>query len=166
MLIILEGCDGVGKTTLANMLKSALDDAEIIHCNVDTPNTYDFFKRIVQAAGKKNIIADRFCYGQFVYNEEEDRPLSYVSNDTGDVYDNPYHGLHKLETYMIDLPYSVKLVYVYCDPETAAQRIIERDGDDFEEVGGITRLDTIKAIMHGYENLWTKTLLQPIYYKT
>ena len=163
MLIILEGCDGVGKTTLANMLKSTLDDAEIIHCNVDTPNDYDFFKRIVQAAGKKNIIADRFCYGQFVYNEEEDRPLSY---DAGDIYDNPYHGLHKLETYMIDLPYSVKLIYVYTDPETACQRVIDRDGDEFEEVGGHTMLDTIKAIMHSYEHLWTKTLLQPIYYRT
>lgn len=164
MLIILEGCDGVGKTTLANMLHSMLDESEIIHCNTETPNDFEFFKRIVQAASKKHIIADRFCYGQFVYQEEDDRPLNWDKGEQ-EFYDG-YSRLHALETYMLDKPYPIKLIYVYTDPETACKRIIERDGDEFEEIGGYTMLDTVTALMKGYERLWTKSLLQPIYFKT
>lgn len=77
MLIVLEGCDGTGKTTLAKLLSAVLN-AEIIHCSTRTKNDLNFFCDIIDAAKTKNIIADRFCYGQFVYQAENERPLNGV----------------------------------------------------------------------------------------
>lgn len=74
MLIVLEGCDGTGKTTLATFL-SKLCNAEIVHCSTHTCNDYFFFMDIIQQSRERNIIADRWCYGQFVYQEEGERPL-------------------------------------------------------------------------------------------
>lgn len=76
MLVVLEGCDGAGKTTVAKQLQAILPDAEIIHCTTSTPNNYGFFKDIIEASKNRNIIADRFCYGQFVYQDPNDRQLS------------------------------------------------------------------------------------------
>lgn len=76
MLFVLEGCDGSGKTTVANHLKSILPDAEIVHCTTDTPNDYEFFKNIIVASQSRHIIADRFCYGQFIYQAPKERHLS------------------------------------------------------------------------------------------
>lgn len=75
MLIILEGCDGTGKSTIAKRLASVLN-AEVIHCNTKTPNDYDFFSEIIYQSRERNIIADRFMYGQFVYQEENQRNLT------------------------------------------------------------------------------------------
>lgn len=76
MLIVLEGCDGSGKTTIAKKLQNILPDAEIIHCTRETPNTYEFFQGLIIASKDRNIIADRFCYGQFVYQTDTERNLS------------------------------------------------------------------------------------------
>ena len=76
MLIVLEGCDGSGKTTVANHLKNILPNAEIVHCTTDTPNNYEFFIRLIEAGDTRNIIADRFCYGQFVYQTPGERHLT------------------------------------------------------------------------------------------
>ena len=76
MLYVLEGCDGAGKTTVAKHLKNILPDAEIIHCTRETPNDYRFFRTIIDSAENRNIIADRFCYGQFVYQTEAERHLT------------------------------------------------------------------------------------------
>lgn len=76
MLFVLEGCDGSGKTTVAHHLKNILPDAEIVHCTTDTPNDYEFFMRLIESSDTRHIIADRFCYGQFIYQTEEERHLS------------------------------------------------------------------------------------------
>jgi thymidylate kinase len=76
MLFVLEGCDGSGKTTVATNLKNILPGAEIVHCTTDTPNDFDFFMRLIRAARDRHIIADRFCYGQFVYQTAEERHLT------------------------------------------------------------------------------------------
>lgn len=76
MLFVLEGCDGSGKTTVARHIKNILPNAEIVHCTRETPNDYDFFFRILQASKTRDIIADRFCYGQFVYQNADERHLT------------------------------------------------------------------------------------------
>lgn len=63
MKIILEGCDGTGKTTLAKILadKYGLD---ICHCTQDDPGDYDFYRQTVR---KENVIWDRHTLGELIY---------------------------------------------------------------------------------------------------
>lgn len=65
MKIILEGCDGTGKTTLAKLLsyKYGLD---ICHCTQTDPADYDFYR---QTARKENVIWDRHTIGELIYPE-------------------------------------------------------------------------------------------------
>lgn len=81
MLIILEGCDGAGKSTVAKKLADILN-AEIIHCSMFSNNDKEFFEKIIDASCNRNIIADRFMYGQFVYQAKEERKLQFT-----DLYD-------------------------------------------------------------------------------
>lgn len=111
MLVILEGCDGSGKSTLARSLAKVLG-AEIIHCTSTTPNDKKFFEGIIEASKTRNIIADRFCYGQFVYQKEKDRPLGSFQN------------LHRLETKMLKA--GVRVVYVEAPLEEIEKRLNDR----------------------------------------
>lgn len=74
MLIVLEGCDGTGKTTLAKLLQTCYN-MEYIHCTAETPNDYEFFADIIKRSAKEDIVCDRFFWGQFVYQEYHERPL-------------------------------------------------------------------------------------------
>ena len=152
MLIILEGCDGVGKTTLAELLKSTINGSTIIHCNRETPNDMKFFKDIICAADGGTIIADRFCYGQFVYQNDDERPLNYDPDECE--WYTGYKRLHELETHMLNYV-DVKLIYVYSDADEIYKRATAR--------GEIIDAD---RILKKYKELWTKTLIQPIYFKT
>lgn len=75
MLIVLEGPDGTGKTTLATLL-TKVRAAEIIHCTKETPNNWDYFSAILDEAKKRDIIVDRFFWGQFVYQSREERRIT------------------------------------------------------------------------------------------
>lgn len=63
MKIILEGCDGTGKTTLAKLLadKYKLD---ICHCTQSDPANFEFYK---QTARKDNVVWDRHTIGELIY---------------------------------------------------------------------------------------------------
>ena len=116
MLYILEGCDGVGKTTLANSLKPLLG-ADIIHCTATTPNDMEFFSSIAEAAADKHIIADRFCYGQFIYQQENERRLRDVDRDSVAM-------LGILEAKM--LKYGVQVIYVTAPVDDIKDRLAAR----------------------------------------
>lgn len=156
MLIILEGCDATGKTTLANLLKPVLG-AEIVHCTTQTPNTYGFFSNLIYASREKNIIVDRFCYSQFAYQEEDNRPLAMYKlhpiDEPERYVEDSWEALRYLEMEM--LRSDVKLIYVTADVNTLYERLNERG----ETVN-------ICEILQGYNDLWKKTLIQPIWYKT
>lgn len=151
MLIVLEGCDGSGKTTLATFLSKLLN-AEIVHCSTHTPNTFCFFRDIIEASKERNIIADRFCYGQFVYQEEEVRPLrepQYAS--TAEV------NLHALEMYMLEA--GAKVVLVTADPTTIRNRLSER-GEEL--INGLT----IEQVLWKFQEVRFRSLLTWIEYNT
>lgn len=121
MLVILEGCDGVGKTTLAKALASILD-AQVIHCNRTTPNNFNFFTDIIEAAKHKNIIADRFMYGQFVYQTPDQRELSTIS-------------LQSLEMQL--LVNGAKVIYVHASTDVIEERLAQRGETTSLPVGEI-----------------------------
>lgn len=155
MLIALEGCDATGKTTLAKLL-AKLYNAEVVHCTAETPNTYDFFESILYAAEHRNIICDRFCYGQFVYQDEGDRPLAKwkVYSENERYVESSWETLQMLEINM--LRKDVKVIYTWANPNTIADRMISR-GENPKDVG---------RILKGYEDLWSRTLIQPVVFKT
>lgn len=93
MKIIIEGCDGTGKTTLAKLLanKYGLD---ICHCTQYDPKDFEFYK---QTARKENIIWDRHTIGELIYpnvfgrkaeiSPEDARiALSYAKENNGKVF--------------------------------------------------------------------------------
>lgn len=135
MLIVLEGCDGTGKTTLAHNLSKILG-AEIIHCTTDTPNTVWFFRDIIEMAQTRNIIADRFCYGQFVYQSEDKRQLTK-------------HDLYNLELAMLNT--GARVVYVDCDEQVLNARLAARN-----EVP----MKPIRQLKDGYLKVFSDSLLK------
>lgn len=76
MLIVLEGIDGVGKTTLANLLSKTYN-AGIIHATRETRNDWAWFNGILDLARDRNVIMDRAFWGQFVYQEPDERKLTW-----------------------------------------------------------------------------------------
>ena len=76
MMIVLEGIDGVGKTTLANLLSKTYN-AGIIHATRETPNDWPWFNELMDLAKDRNIIMDRSFWGQFAYQEPHDRKMSW-----------------------------------------------------------------------------------------
>ena len=77
MKIILEGCDGTGKTTLAKLLaeKYKLD---ICHCTQSDPGDYEFYK---QTARKDNVVWDRHTIGELIYPDVFDREPKITSEE-------------------------------------------------------------------------------------
>lgn len=123
MLIVLEGCDGSGKTTIANNLKAVLPNAEIIHCTTTTPNDFEFFKHLILASHNRDIIADRFCYGQFVYQSKEERKLSWEE-------------LVALEVAMLSA--NAKVIHVTAPVDTIKARLSWRNEEPMHAIEDIT----------------------------
>ena len=63
MRIILEGCDGTGKTTLAKLLADKYK-LEICHCTQSDPGDFEFYKQTVR---KDNVVWDRHTIGELIY---------------------------------------------------------------------------------------------------
>ena len=135
MLIVLEGCDGTGKTTIANNLKAILPNAEIIHCTTETPNDFEFFRGLILASKERDIIADRFCYGQFVYQAPEERKLTPEQ-------------LVALEVGM--LAHGTKVIHVTAPVETIKTRLSWRK-----------EKCPVSDITDRYCELFEKTLIKP-----
>lgn len=75
-MLVLEGIDGVGKTTLAYLLSKTYN-AGIIHATRETPNDWVWFNELMDLAKDRNIIMDRSFWGQFVYQDPEERKLTW-----------------------------------------------------------------------------------------
>ena len=141
MLIILEGCDCSGKTTLAKKLQF-ITGAKIIHCTTDTPNDFWFFSNIIQMSETHDIITDRFCYGQFVYQNPEERKLTSEE-------------LCSLELNLINR--DAKLVYVRANPEDIEKRLEERNEELFTSP---------KEVQDRFEKIFDKSLVDVKVYDT
>lgn len=63
MKIILEGCDGTGKTTLAKKLQDKYG-IDYVHVTRNDPSTFEFYS---QTMFKTNIVWDRHFIGEMIY---------------------------------------------------------------------------------------------------
>lgn len=63
MKIVLEGCDGTGKTTLAKKLAD-LFCLDICHCTQHDPSDFLFYQQTLR---KENIVWDRHTIGELIY---------------------------------------------------------------------------------------------------
>lgn len=141
MLIVLEGVDGAGKTTLANILAKTYN-AGIIHATRETPNNWAWFNELMDVARDRNVIMDRSFWGQFVYQDPEERKLSWEQ-------------LHELEHRLEQE--DGKLIYVTADDEDILKRLSDRAED-------LSRpLKTLKA---RYETVILSAECQVIIYNT
>ena len=138
MLIVLEGCDGTGKTSIAKLIQAVMLDAEIIHCTAETPNDFKFFSKLIDIGQYRNIILDRGMYGQFVYQSPEDRKLSHKQ-------------LRTLELNMIRT--GAKVVHV-----TAMQQTIEDRLNSRSEVP----MHTVSVLLSRFDDLFEKSLMPVI----
>ena len=113
MKIIIEGCDGSGKTTLANKL------AKVFNCEIEHDSTpCDFKNYSTRLQDGKNTIYDRFFLGQFVYNKENERLLTHTE-------------LTQLKTLCIKL--DVLMIYVDIKDETLLKRLKNRSSEEKEK---------------------------------
>ena len=68
-LFIVEGCDGVGKTTLVNHLYSGIDGAKaVLHAAKPTRNVYlDEYWYPISFLGDRDVVCDRWHLGEHVW---------------------------------------------------------------------------------------------------
>ena len=135
MLIVLEGCDGTGKSSIAKLIQAVIPDAEIIHCTAETPNDFKFFSKLIDIGQYRNIILDRGMYGQFVYQSPEDRKLSHKQ-------------LRALELNMIRT--GAKVVHVTAMKQTVEDRLNSRS-----EVP----MHTVSVLLSRFDDLFEKSLM-------
>lgn len=130
MNIIIEGCDGTGKSTLADYLCNRFN---LYYWHENSPRTLDEYKQMLTPGG---VVFDRFCFGQFVYNTPEQRKLSLEQ-------------LQELVQYFKTT--SSLLIYVDCSSETIARRLINRGEGSMDRMEEMIRW--IKNIRGTYRQI-------------
>jgi hypothetical protein len=123
MLVVLEGVDGTGKTTLARELRALVPGAAVLHSG--PPQIHPAVEYLAPLrsypAGTPDMILDRWHLGEEVYGH-----LYRGGSGLGD------HGFEVVE----DVLLSLGAVLVYCNGLTThlAKRLEARDGKPVNQV--------------------------------
>lgn len=110
--IILEGADGVGKTTLARILADKYG-MDICHCTQYDAADYAFYQQTLR---KKNVIWDRHTLGELIYPKVFGRKQQIGTEDA------------RLIMHYAKLN-DVKVFVLTCDEMTLEQRLCERGNE-------------------------------------
>lgn len=140
MNIVIEGCDGTGKTTLAKHLCERLG---LYYWHESNPRNLEEYTSMLSSGG---VVFDRFCFGQFVYNTEQERKLS----------------LEELKYLVNDVFAKTHTLFIYVDLST--DNIIARLNDRGEIADG-HRADAVKWVKNirgTYRELFDKTKVKYI----
>lgn len=144
MLIILEGSDKCGKTTLARFLAVKFQ-ADYVKFSAPVKPAYDEYRDFLFTIDpRKNYVLDRFLYGELVYGPIY-RGKSGVTPEQ----------MRFLETIMA----RVRTAVIYC--ETDLQQIRDNFVKDDEQ---FTRQEDIEEILKRYKYLWSQTHIKPYYF--
>lgn len=113
MKIVIEGCDGTGKTTLAKILAEKYN-LDICHCTQKDAADYDFYRQTLR---KEDVIWDRHTIGELIYPEVFGREQQIATEDARLVV------LHGKEE-------GVKFLVLTDDIENIKNRLLSRGTED------------------------------------
>ena len=123
-MIIIEGLDGTGKTTLANDLLNK--NYILINNNLTSESHYDKYVNIIKTSDI-NSVSDRSFVSEMVYGK--------VLSGTTKLSEEEFINLVKLYS-----EYETKIIYLYASKKI----LLERRKDDFKDS---------KVIFHLYQEL-------------
>lgn len=136
MIIILEGCDAVGKTTFANRLseKMGFEIVKGSSFDISKLGADGMFDHMMRLLDRDNIIIDRFFYSNLVY---------------GKLYNYPMMTKRQYVELAVKSRKSSITIYLNAYPDEIKNRISMR-GDDMiksEEIDNI--LNEYNSVMNG-----------------
>lgn len=147
MIIVLEGCDGAGKTTLAHNLadiaRESGIEAEIWHRGVPKRHPLEEYEWDLEqgypldpfARAKKLIICDRWHMGQIVYGS-----IYRPGDDKGLGYGGIWHVDALLRAYG-----AVQLIL--SPPVPVMEERVRRNGDDYVQVEHLRSIDASYRVL-------------------
>jgi len=112
MIIIIEGCDGTGKTTLAHLL-GKIYNLDIIHGGPFDPQDYLFYKQMLR---KERAVWDRHFLSEYIYSDVLKR--------------SPYLSKQNVSEFVEYIKVK-KIVFFICDGdnEKIRKRILDRGNE-------------------------------------
>lgn len=133
MILILEGVDCSGKSTLAQILseKTGYEIVKGSNFKISELGADGMFNHMMKLLDKDNIIIDRFLYSNLVY---------------GKLFDYPMMLPHQYDELVDKLDKKALLLYLYAPQGTIEHRMSKR-GDD------MIKLENISEIIEGYKNV-------------
>lgn len=121
MNIVIEGCDGTGKSSIAQHLAERFN---LYYWHESQPRTFEEYCQMLgfdkNGADPKGVVFDRFCFGQFVYNAPEERKM--IPEE-----------LRKLVTEVFAQTDTI-LLYVDAKTDTIISRLIQRGEGDPKQI--------------------------------
>lgn len=133
-IIIIEGCDKTGKTTLSKLIVEKLG-YNYIKCSQPVKPAFEEYNDLLNNLDKsKNYVIDRFIYGEFVYGPLYRLKCGISSSQ-----------FIKLEDILLSL-FNTTLIYCHDDVENIKNRFIS-EKEDF------SKIQDIDSILYLYERI-------------